>query len=148
MPSDLPKVSHLACHWHFKEASSLSMTMSHLSSAPCPEKLQVSHPWKCSRLDWVGIWAVWLSGRCYCWWAEGLELLVPSQPKTFYDSKSTSSNGKTREDGSAVDESRWDMAKPLGPCTLGFSASHPARDSKQLQCSYTKINTKFTEPGV
>ena len=34
----------------------------------CPEKLWMSHPWKCSRPGWMGPWAAWSSGRCPCPW--------------------------------------------------------------------------------
>ena len=32
----------------------------------CPERWEMSHPWKHSRPGWTGLWATWSSWRCPC----------------------------------------------------------------------------------
>lgn len=32
----------------------------------CPEVMWIHHPWRCSRLGWIRLWAVWSSCRCLC----------------------------------------------------------------------------------
>jgi len=52
------------------------------------KKLQMSHPWRCSRPGWMGLWASW-TGGCQHTHGRGLELgelWYPSQPKPFCDS--------------------------------------------------------------
>jgi len=47
----------------------------------CPEKLCMSHHWKCSRPGWMGLWVTCSTGRCPCSWQEvwiSWPLKVPS----------------------------------------------------------------------
>ena len=57
----------------------------------CPEKLWMSHTWKCSRPGWMGLGATWSSGRCPCPWQRVVTRLslrfLPTQAILwFYDS--------------------------------------------------------------
>lgn len=44
----------------------------------CPEKLWMPHPWKCSRPDWMGPWAIW--SRVWQGWC----IKDPFQPKPLH----------------------------------------------------------------
>lgn len=48
----------------------------------CPEKFWVSYPWKCSRSDWMRLWANLFKERYLCPWQD-VETKGPSDSKQF-----------------------------------------------------------------
>lgn len=45
-----------------------------------------THPWKCSRPDWIGLWATWSTGKCpYLWKRQALGPLPTETIPWFHD---------------------------------------------------------------